>query len=65
MDKICELFDVNFDYFLEETSKNKIKKALNCNIGCTNGTVNNSVPEGILESMLKRIEVLEKKFNEK
>jgi len=61
MDKICELFDVNFEYFLEERSENKIRKALNCNIG----TVNNAVPEGILESMLKRIELLEKKFNEK
>ncbi len=65
IDKICALFDVDFDYFLEEKSNNKIKKALNCNIGCANGTVNNAIPEGLLERMLLRIEQLEKKFENK
>ncbi|WP_396178911.1 helix-turn-helix domain-containing protein [Flavobacterium sp.] len=65
MDKICALFDVDFDYFLEEKSNNKIKKPSNCNIGCTNGTVNNTIPEGLLERMLMRIEQLERKLENK
>jgi transcriptional regulator with XRE-family HTH domain len=59
MHKVCEIFNVDFDYFLDDTTTNNVKKATNCNIGCTNGTVNNNVPEGILENMLKRIEILE------
>lgn len=61
MDKVCKAFEVDFDYFLEDKTTNKVKKAENCNIGCENGTINNNVPEGILENMLKRIEALENK----
>lgn len=60
MQKICEIFKVDFEYFLEEnTTNNNVKKAENCNIGCNTGIIN-SMPEGVLENMLKRIENLEK-----
>jgi hypothetical protein len=62
MQKVCEVFDVDFDYFLEDNTTNNVKKAENCTIGCANGTINNNVPEGVLENMLKRIEILEKKI---
>ena len=60
MQKVCEIFKVDFDYFLDEnTTNNNVKKANNCNIGCNTGIIN-SMPEGILENMLKRLELLEK-----
>lgn len=60
MQKVCEVFEVGFDYFLEEnTTNNNVEKAKNCNIGCATGIIN-TMPEGILENMLKRIENLEK-----
>ena len=60
MQKVCEVFDVGFEYFLEDNQTiNNVEKAENCNIGCNTGIVN-SMPEGILENMLKRIENLEK-----
>lgn len=59
MQKVCEIFEVGFEYFIEEKETiNNVEKAENCNIGCTTGIVN-AVPEGILENMLKRIELLE------
>lgn len=62
MQKICETFEVGFEYFLEEnTTNNNVEKAENCNIGCSTGIVN-ALPEGILENMLKRIEALEKRI---
>jgi transcriptional regulator with XRE-family HTH domain len=60
MQKVCEVFEVDFEYFLEDnTTNNNVKKAENCNIGCNTGIIN-SMPEGILENMLKRLELLEK-----
>lgn len=62
MQKVCEIFEVGFEYFIEETTtNNNIDKATNCNIGCSTGIVN-STSEGVLENMMKRIEVLEKKI---
>ena len=60
MQKVCEVFEVGFEYFIEENStNNNVKKAKNCNIGCNTGIIN-TMPEGILENMLKRLELLEK-----
>ena len=60
MQKVCEVFEVGFEYFIEENStNNNVEKAKNCNIGCNTGIIN-TMPEGILENMLKRIELLEK-----
>lgn len=59
MQKLCEVFEVGFEYFIEDNELiNNVKKANNCNIGCNTGIVNN-MPEGIIENMLKRIELLE------
>ena len=60
MHKVCEVFNVGFEYFLEDSiTNNNVKKAENCNIGCSTGIIN-AMPEGILENMLKRLELLEK-----
>lgn len=65
MQKMCEVFEVSIEYFVEEnTTNNNIEKAENCNIGCNTGIVN-TMPEGILENMLKRIELLEKIISSK
>lgn len=64
MDKVCKIFDVDFDYFLNNNSMNfnfeNFEKTKGGNIGCKIDTINNNFPEGILENMLKRIELLEK-----
>ena len=63
--KVCEVFEVGFEYFLDENQTiNNVEKAENCNIGCNTGIVN-KMPEGILENMLKRIESLEKLISSK
>ena len=63
MNKVCEIFEVDFDYFLQKESVRfhfeKIEKTKGGNFGCTIDTINNNCPEGILENMLKRIENLE------
>ena len=60
MQKVCEVFEVGFEYFIEENStNNNVEKAKNCNIGCNTGIIN-TMPEGILENMLKRLELLGK-----
>jgi transcriptional regulator with XRE-family HTH domain len=65
MHKICETFGVGFEYFLEEKTTNinfkKVENNPNSNIGCNIEAVHNHFPEGILENMLRRIEVLEKR----
>lgn len=62
MNKVCEVFNVGSDYFLDNKTTNNLKKVENYNIGCTSGTINNTISEGILENMLKRIELLESKY---
>ncbi len=63
MQKICEIFEVGFEYFVEEkeTSINikKVENNPNSNIGCKIEAIHHHFPEGILENMLKRIENLE------
>jgi hypothetical protein len=69
LDKVCKVFDVSFDYFLKDNEKSKIniEKAennTNSNIGCKIDVINNNnFPEGIIENMLKRIEMLEEKID--
>lgn len=67
MNKVCEIFEVDFDYFLNKDAINfhfdKIEKNKGGNIGCTIDTINNNFQEGILENMLKRIENLENAIN--
>jgi hypothetical protein len=63
MQKVCEIFDVGFEYFIEEKKESikikKIENNPNSNIGCKIDTIHNHFPEGIIENMLKRIENLE------
>lgn len=63
MQKVCEVFEVGFEYFVEEkeTSINikKVENNPNSNIGCKIEAIHHHFPEGILENMLKRIENLE------
>lgn len=65
MQKICEVFNVGFDYFLDSDKEKFIfKKNENNNIIVGKIEVlNNSMHEGILENMIKRIEQLEKRLN--
>jgi len=59
MQKVCEIFDVGLEYFIEENPiNNHVNKAEYCNIGCTNGYVNKDSNETIL-NLIKRIEELE------
>ena len=62
MQKVCEVFEVGFEYFVEKDNEKYIfKKNQNNNIVVGKIEVlNNTMPEGILENMLKRIEVLER-----
>ncbi len=60
MNKICELFEVGFDYFVEEKNIYNVDRNIGGVVGCNKGTINN-IPEGILENMLKRLEILETK----
>lgn len=61
MQKVCEVFEVGFDYFVEDNQIYNVKKNLGA-VG-NNSTVNNyNIPEDILENILKRIELLEKKI---
>ena len=60
MHKVCEVFNVDFEYFLDDNQTYNVKKNLGGAVG-NNATVNNyNTPEGILENMLKRLELLEK-----
>jgi transcriptional regulator with XRE-family HTH domain len=64
LDKVCKVFDVGFDYFLnDDKTTNNIIEPTNCNIGLKKVVVNNNFPEGIIENMLKRIEILEEKLD--
>lgn len=61
MQKIAQLFNVGIDYFLEGTKIFNVDKNVGGIVG-DHGTIHNSFPEGILENMLKRIEILERKL---
>lgn len=69
MDKVCKIFDVDFNHFLSEDavsfSFEKIEKTKSENIDCEIDIINNNYQYGILESMLKRIELLEKSISSK
>lgn len=59
MEKIGNLFEVGLDYFTDENKIFKVRKNIGAIFG-DNAIINNNFPEGILENMLKRIELLEK-----
>lgn len=60
MEKICNLFNVDLDYFSENRIENCISKKNDANK--SSGEIenpNNNRPEGILENIIKRLEKLE------
>ena len=61
MQKIASFFNVALDHFLEGTKVFNVKKNVGGIVG-DHGTIHNTIPKGILENMLKRIEVLETKL---
>ena len=61
MQKVCEVFNVGFEYFVDEKPIFNLKKNTGFAVG-NNNTINIQAPEGILENMLKRIEQLENKI---
>ena len=66
MQKLCDVFEIGLDFFLDNDNDkytfNKIEKNNSSNIGCKIDTINNNFPEGVLENIIKRIEIIEKKF---
>jgi transcriptional regulator with XRE-family HTH domain len=50
MQKVCEIFNIGLDYFIEK-DKMVFREV---------EVLNNNLPEGVLENILKRIELLEK-----
>ena len=48
--KVCEIFNIGLDYFIEKDKM--VFRELE--------VLNNNLPEGVLENILKRIELLEK-----
>lgn len=63
LDDICKFYEIEPEYLLkEDKTTNNIIEPTNCNIGFEKVVVNNNFPEGILENMLKRIELLEQKL---
>ncbi len=62
MQKVCEVFEVGFEFFIEKDKEKYVFKN-NENNNIVVGKIeilNNNMPEGILENMIKRIEQLEK-----
>ena len=56
MDKVCKVFDKNFDFFTENiTQINKMKRNENGVIGYNHGTIN-LFPENIIDEIKKLIE---------
>ncbi|NCT61414.1 MAG: hypothetical protein GW785_12445 [Flavobacteriia bacterium] len=56
------MFEVSPEELIMQPQQiNKVKKSKGSVIGQNHGTINN-FPEGILENMLKRIELLEQKL---
>lgn len=65
MQKVCEVFEVGFEYFIEENStNNNVEKAKNCNIGCNTGIIN-TMPEGILGKHVKAFRIIRKNITAK
>jgi transcriptional regulator with XRE-family HTH domain len=58
LDKICKEFEVDFNYFLDESKKLfKVNKSIGGVVG-DNATINN-YSEGIVENIIKRLEIIE------
>lgn len=54
MDKVCKVFDKDFEYFVEEKTINNVEEN-NGNISCQTGIINN-FPENLVEQIQQLIE---------
>lgn len=54
MDKVCKIFDKDFEYFVEEKTVNNVEEN-NGNISCQTGIINN-FPENLVEQIQQLIE---------
>ena len=55
MDKVCQFFDKDFEYFLETKIVNNITEN-NGQVSCEDFTINNNFPENFLEEFKKLVE---------
>jgi transcriptional regulator with XRE-family HTH domain len=55
MDKVCKIFDKDFDYFVNDKVVTNNVKENNGQISCENFTINNHYPELLLEELRKLI----------
>ncbi|SMC49250.1 hypothetical protein [Moheibacter sediminis] len=65
MDKVCRIFDKDFDYFLEEKINvtNNIEKVEGINVGYSNSGPIHMVPKEILSQLEERLTKLEEEFS--
>lgn len=65
MEKICNLFDVDLNYFLENNIENYTfsKNEKNNIVVGKIETLNKTFPEGILENIIRRLTNLEKRLS--
>jgi transcriptional regulator with XRE-family HTH domain len=55
MDKVCQFFDKDFEYFLETKIVNNITEN-NGQVSCEDFTINNNFPDNFLEEFKKLVE---------
>ncbi|GAA5088859.1 hypothetical protein GCM10023210_12940 [Chryseobacterium ginsengisoli] len=55
MDKVCQFFDKEFEYFLETKIVNNITEN-NGQVSCEDFTINNNFPDNFLEEFKKLVE---------
>nr|WP_262494084.1 helix-turn-helix transcriptional regulator [Moheibacter sediminis] len=55
MDKVCKIFDKDFEYFVDEKTINNVDKNEGGVVGINHGTINN-FPENIIEQIKSLIE---------
>lgn len=55
MDKVCRIFDKEFDYFVEEKTVNNVEKNNGGVVGYNHGTIN-FFPEDVIEQIKQLVE---------
>jgi hypothetical protein len=55
MDKVCKVFDKDFDYFVNDKTVTNNVKENKGQISCENFTINNNYPDLLLEELKKLI----------
>jgi hypothetical protein len=55
MDKVCKIFDKDFNYFVDDKAITNNVKENKGQISCENFTINNNYPELLLDELKKLI----------